>query len=256
MIKKKCAVFTIVRNENIFLPIWYKYYSQFFHEKDIYVIDDSSNDGSTNFIPELQKKIVFNEFAYSHEYLRNTVNSYRKELLENYEYVIFAEADEILLHTKYKLNDYINSLIDNKINHVTANGWEIYHDYKHEKSIDLNRNILEQRKYWFKYPLYDKTLISNMNIEYGLGFHDIINLENNKYEYLDENLYLLHLHRFDYNLHNQRKLKFIKINKHNDDPGLGVQNKLQSKKEIINFYKSVENLIEEIPNNIKQLNSF
>ncbi|MGH3827327.1 MAG: RICIN domain-containing protein, partial [Pseudonocardiaceae bacterium] len=41
------AVLTIVRNENVFLPIWLHYYGQFFPAQDMYVIDHQSTDGST-----------------------------------------------------------------------------------------------------------------------------------------------------------------------------------------------------------------
>jgi hypothetical protein len=44
--KKKCAVFTIVQNENIFLPIWLKYYSKYFDPKDIYILNHDSNEES------------------------------------------------------------------------------------------------------------------------------------------------------------------------------------------------------------------
>ena len=47
--KKKCAVFTIVKNENYFLPIWLKHYKRYFDNSDIYVLDHQSNDGSTDF---------------------------------------------------------------------------------------------------------------------------------------------------------------------------------------------------------------
>ena len=46
--KKKSAVFTIVKNENYFLPIWIKHYKKYFNESDMYVLDHQSNDASTN----------------------------------------------------------------------------------------------------------------------------------------------------------------------------------------------------------------
>ena len=44
--KKKCAVFTMVKNENYFLPIWLKHYKKFFSNEDIFILDHQSNDGS------------------------------------------------------------------------------------------------------------------------------------------------------------------------------------------------------------------
>ena len=37
--KKSRAVVTMAQNENIFLPVWWKYYSRFFAPEDIYVLD-------------------------------------------------------------------------------------------------------------------------------------------------------------------------------------------------------------------------
>ncbi len=100
--------------------------------------------------------------------------------------------------------------------------------------------------------MYDKCLISNQIFNYEGGFHFIQGV--NKYDYLDSNLYMIHLHRFDYSLHMERKLNFIKNNKYIDDPSWGYQNKLKTEEEIDSFYRSVENKVEEIPNNIKELN--
>ena len=44
---KDCAVFTIVKNEKLFLPIWIKHYKKFFDNYDIYILDHESNDDST-----------------------------------------------------------------------------------------------------------------------------------------------------------------------------------------------------------------
>jgi hypothetical protein len=69
---KDCAVFTIVKNEKLFLPIWIKHYKKFFDDSDIYILDHESNDDSTknldvNVIP------VYNEFTFDQNWLINTV---------------------------------------------------------------------------------------------------------------------------------------------------------------------------------------
>ena len=70
--KKECAVFTIVKNENYFLPIWLKHFKKFFKSEDIYVLDHQSTDGSTedldvNVIP------IFNDLTFDHQWLINQV---------------------------------------------------------------------------------------------------------------------------------------------------------------------------------------
>jgi len=214
--KKNVCVFTIVRNEKIFLPIWFKYYSQFFNIDDIYIIDDTSTDNSVDFYKTEQIITTYNEFAYDHNYLRDTVNLNRIKLLGRYNYVIFTEVDEILIHLNLKLNEYIDVLNENNIPYSTTLGYEIYHKMDIEPNYDPNLKILDQRNFWFKHELYDKCLISNQIFNYEGGFHFIQGI--NKYDYLDSNLYMIHLHRFDYFLHMERKMNFIKNNKYIDDP--------------------------------------
>ncbi len=42
------AVFTQVKNEKVFLPIWINHYSQYFNTEDLYVLDHQSKDGSAD----------------------------------------------------------------------------------------------------------------------------------------------------------------------------------------------------------------
>ena len=45
--RQRSALQTMVRDEALFLPIFLRYYSQFFAPEDIYVLDHGSTDGST-----------------------------------------------------------------------------------------------------------------------------------------------------------------------------------------------------------------
>ena len=45
--RQRSALLTIVRDEPVFLPIWLRYYSRYFAEDDIHVLDHGSIDGST-----------------------------------------------------------------------------------------------------------------------------------------------------------------------------------------------------------------
>jgi hypothetical protein len=93
--KKKCAVFTMVKNENYFLPIWLKHYKRYFDNSDIYILDHQSNDGSTEEL-DVNVELVINELAFDHQWLVNTVQNFQVKLLEQYESVLFAEADELV----------------------------------------------------------------------------------------------------------------------------------------------------------------
>jgi len=62
MIKK--AAFTMVKNEKWFLPLWLNYYSKFFNEKDLYVLNHFSTDGSVEKCKEIYKDVKFIDLTY------------------------------------------------------------------------------------------------------------------------------------------------------------------------------------------------
>jgi hypothetical protein len=56
------AVFTICRSEGVYLPIWLKYYRQFFSDNDIYILDNDSNDGSTQNLTVNVQRVHSNKY--------------------------------------------------------------------------------------------------------------------------------------------------------------------------------------------------
>jgi hypothetical protein len=246
--KKKSAVFTIVKNEYYFLPIWLKYYKQYFNDSDIYVLDHQTNDGSTNNLSVNVVPIV-NELAFDHQWLVDTVQNFQKELLEKYECVIFAESDELLYSPDFKLNDLIdNFLNDNNLTHLSSIGHEIIQDLNNEKSLSINDEILENRNYWFRDDMYDKTLISKIPLKWEWGFHQITNgRRNNSF-----NVHLCHLHRCDFELmlkrHEERAKKW---NLKNDINGAGHQHRIGDREGVLKYFKDVRSSVVEIPQNHK-----
>ena len=105
--RKKCAVFTIVKNENYFLPIWLKHFTKYFDSSDIYILDHQSDDGSTHNLNVNVVKII-NEYTFDHQWLVDQVQDMQTKLLNNYECVLFCEVDEII----YTINKDLNLLIN------------------------------------------------------------------------------------------------------------------------------------------------
>lgn len=243
--KKECAIFTIVKNEKLFIPIWYSYYSKFFDKDDIYILDNNTDDGSLDVINSNIIKIK-SEFDLDYRLLTNEVTKFQSILLKKYKYVIYTDVDEIIFNTiEPDLKKYISFLSKNNISYVTCIAYEIYHDIDN-KECNYNKNIkiLDQRNLWFRHHIYDKTLISSVPCSWVVGFHHTTNLIPNP----DPNLILLHLHRFDYNSHKDRKISFQKLKFKNN--GDGFQNKLKSEKEIHDFFHQEKNKCELIPKNI------
>jgi hypothetical protein len=202
--KKKSAIFTIVRDEPVFLPIWHAYYKQFFNLDDIYILHHETDDPNNTFDRDISKlaryswiEPVLYKDTFDHEWLRNTVKKKQAELLQDYEVVVFAEVDEIL-HYHYGLDKLINNIKDNV---VTCRGFEVVHHFNEEPEIDLSKPLLQQRNYGYYAKLYNKTLISKIPLDWIWGFH---NCPQEQTPNMD--LHLIHLHKLDFNTAWKRNL--------------------------------------------------
>ena len=86
--KRNRAAFTIVQNEPLFLPKWLDYYARHFPAGDLFVLNHATTDGSTaiaqkawpgvNFLP------VHRTESFNHSWLRETVESFQRFLLQSY----------------------------------------------------------------------------------------------------------------------------------------------------------------------------
>jgi hypothetical protein len=245
--KKKSAVFTIVKNENYFLPIWIKHYKKYFNESDMYVLDHQSNDGSTNNL-NVNVVPVINELAFDHQWLVDTVQNYQKKLLEEYECVVFAESDELLYSIDKPLNEIIEDLINDPTqDFITCHGYEVI-EMKDEKSLSLNDEIFKNRSYWFKHSNYNKTLISKIPLNWVWGFH-YTTIGERKFTH---GLHMVHLHRVDFEMmlkrHEERAKKW---NLKNDGPGVGFQHRIGDREGVMEYFKNIPSTPTLIPNEHK-----
>lgn len=242
--KKKSAVFTIVKNENYFLPIWIKHYKKYFDESDIYVLDHQSNDGSTENLTVNVVQVI-NELAFDHQWLVDTVQNFQKELLDKYECVVFAESDELLYSIEKPLNYVIEELINNpNQDYITCKGYEVI-EMKGERSLTPKDEIFENRNYWFNYSVnYDKTLISKIPLKWIWGFHSAIG----KTKLFTNEVYMAHLHRVDFEMmlkrHEERAKKWILKD---DGAGIGFQHRIGDREGVMEYFKNIPSLPVLIP---------
>lgn len=191
---RRRAIFTVVRDESVFLPIWLRYYSRHFASRDIFVFDHGSTDGS---VAAARARRRFNHTRVDHPvyndfpWYTGFVQDRQRELLSTYDVVVFAEADEILWHPS-GLGRY---LAEFKGEAVRAVGWNVWHDRTTERDVDLRRRIMAQRRYWVRNPEYDKPLITRVPLTYEFGFHKCEEPAD-----ADDDLLLLHLHTMDYRI--------------------------------------------------------
>jgi len=198
------AVFTIVRNEKVFLPIWLKYYSKYFNKEDIYILDNDTTDGSTDGLNTVK---VSSEVFLNSRWLRRQVTKMQRKLLKKYDIVLFAECDEIIV--PLRTGRFEDHLVDGKPV-VKCTGFEIIHRIREEPEIDWSKPLLEQRKYGSYFPKFNKPLLSRIPLTWSMGFHYLRNYENDEKVGTDPMLMLVHLRRIDYNTCKKKFMERIK----------------------------------------------
>jgi hypothetical protein len=240
--KKDVAIFTIVKNESYFLPIWIKHYSKFFKKEDIYILDHQSNDGSTNNL-DVNVVPVINELAFDHQWLVDTVENFQKKLLEEYTCVIFVESDELLYSINIPFTELIGKFISSNETHITCTAHEIIEVIGKEKQLLPDDSIIDNRNYWFRYPIYDKTLISKIPLIWTWGFHDVRNVPKNT----NPDLFMCHLHRCDFEMMLKRHEERAKKWNLKNDGVSGFQHKIGDRDGVLKYFKDIPSIPTEIP---------
>lgn len=186
---------TMAKNDNVFLPIWLKYYSRFFKKNDTYVLDHESNDGSTDNIDHLCNKEIVHYPFLSDGWKRDTVMIRQQELLRKYEYVIFTDPDEFIAPDPEKFRDLEDFMMKADKDIYRCKGYFVFHS-KDEPNIDSGRPLLRQRKSWVYSSFSSKPLISRIPLHWTAGFHLVSGLDIP----ITEDLVLLHLGRIDHDI--------------------------------------------------------
>lgn len=179
----------MVRNEGLFLPFWMRYYGRFFHPDDIWVYDNDSIDGSTDLLPANVRKLP-SQHAFDVNFMRLAADRIQRELLQLYECVLFADADEYFYPLGLGLGAYIEQFRLSENQYVQACGWDVLHQ-KNEPAIDWGaEKLLPQRSMWYPHRNYYKPSLTK------------IPMPQIRDQYMspmvDQNFYLVHAHRIDY----------------------------------------------------------
>lgn len=195
----KRAVFTIVNNENIFLPIWLEHYRKYFNPEDIFILDHDTTDGSTSGLDVNVQKISYPQ-TFHHDWLRGQVQEELKRLLGTYERVLFAEADEIVWHHGQPLDEFMDTFEGDM---ARCAGWGLIHDIDSEPDLEPGEKILN-RKYSSVQSVYGKTLITKVPLAWVKGFHELAGnhwpekgMNNGSNPVMTPDLHLLHLRHMD-----------------------------------------------------------
>jgi hypothetical protein len=191
------ALITMVHNEPLFLPIWLEYYSRFFTPDDIYVLDNETTDGSCD--RDGFHRIPAAHANVDHTWMVRSIEELQHDLLDRYDVVVVTDVDEIIapVPTLGTLGDYLDRFDEEWVNCL---GYELLHLRDREPPLRLDRPILSQRHCWYVNGGYDKAAVATAPMTWRPGFHGRADYQFN----FDPDLRLIHLHRMDYELCQER----------------------------------------------------
>jgi hypothetical protein len=200
---KECAIYTLAHDEKYWLPLWYKYYSQYFSDEDIYIYNHKRAGVEG---PDGTEGLTCNVIEVNDDSLMSTgfiLDFYIKthsELLERYKYVMSSDADEILVADPKVfdrgLNSYVEVLNIRNADIVRVTCFDVLHDRFNEPDIIWDEPILgHQRKRWINTETYNKVLISSVLPNWSSGRHYEI---DNQDRVPDGYMFLIHFRRADY----------------------------------------------------------
>lgn len=228
----KIAAFTMVHNEDVFLPIWINHYGKHVGYENLYVIDDGSVDNSTDNLGPINV-IKKNKSPLDEDVRAILISSFFEILLNNYDVVVFSDVDELIVVDPRVNNSFFEYIKKYSNLPITAIGFDIIHRLFYESDIVLENKLFSQRNFARFSPLYCKTLISSRPIRWSPGFH-----YSNIQRRFDENIYLFHLRAFDKNIAINRKniLNKILFSKNSLSKGHSIQFRISTDKYIKKYF--------------------
>ena len=202
---KRIAV-TFEHDHSDLSKIWKDYYSKYLDTKIVKIGDMLRHDWSAT---------------------TNLLNSLQPELFKDYDLILFADVDEIIVPNldKYKnLGDYLDRVTQDVIRCVGYNVIQM----EGEPPIDLTKPILDQRDYWSRDQMYDKYVIITEPQQY-ISNHDIVNTKQP-----NPDLVMLHLRDIDIDMAKSRNTK---IGAAFDDNNVAVRRSIAT--EIPKMYRGI-----------------
>ena len=174
------AVFTLVNNQPEFQEIWIKYYSQFPFKLVIleHVFNEEEDGWKDTFaVGEaiLEHRKIFKAEIFDHPWMCSLTEGVQRELLENHETVFYTDIDELIVPVNGTLEQYVR---ENKESIIRCQGYHIV-----------------ERKYIVHDSLFDKPALTRTPVNWKAGWHSC--KQGGK---KDSSLWLVHLHRMDYEI--------------------------------------------------------
>lgn len=247
------AIFTIVQNEPVWLPIWVDHYRKHVDPRDLWVLDHDSTGEGAKTLERLRLEFGLNvvpvhrRASFDAAWLLETVQRFQRFLLQSYRAVLFAEADEIVHPTAdapgRTLVDYAEAVLGRRegrrqADYVQCTGFEVVHQHEIEPELDWSsRPLLAQRSKWAPCRMYSKTLLSRVPLRWQKGFHDLERRRDRR-RAPEPDLLLVHLHKLDFEFcvarHREQSLR--KWAAAALEAGEGRQNRMDDRAELARWF--------------------
>jgi len=256
---EKVAIICPIKDENTYIHKFFEYYKQHLDKKDIYILDFGSSEEYINNVIRPNANIiytktsildapgVFNEIKKNMELLKS----------EGYDFVIPLDVDEILYyHAEGGLKGFLHGLTK-KDDIVTCRGYEVIHIPQLQEDLKVDGQWYHQIKYWYpEQQHYGKTLISRNQLDWVIGFHKYkINNVIEKDWHVNPNLFLIHMHKFDFKTTIERHLKWssMKWSDETIENGYNYHYRMTERSKVVDWYFEpiLKNIIYPIPEEIK-----
>jgi hypothetical protein len=212
---KEVVVFTLVHDQPEFQKIWIEYYSQFnFH---LIMLEHVLNEKEVGIVQEdgYERRKIFREDFFDFKWMSETTCAFQRQLLEEYETVIYTDIDELIVPSPS--NGTLEEYCKNNTRDITqCKGWE-----------------LVDREYLIRTKHASKPLVTKVPTTWCYGWHRC----EEPYE-RDPGLWLIHLHRMDYELAKKdwESRQFLKWNKDTEENGLAWQDHFDTEAEFREWY--------------------
>lgn len=186
------AIITMVYNEAVNLPIWVKHYRRIAPSAKLFVIDHSSSDGSTAYLPGICRIPLPREHMDEIDRV-SLLNSLQQGFLNYYRTVIYTDCDELLIPDPRLARTLEQYLLEENYEYAAPVGINITHIVDVEPPLDFSKPILRQRRFGHFRSVMCKPLIARVPLKWQPGFHSCDRPLN-----IDPNLYLLHIKTIDH----------------------------------------------------------
>lgn len=172
----RIAAITFCRDEGRMLPLWIKYYGGQFGTDNLYVVDDNSEDGSTDDLPCDVLHIPPIRGGKFNSTRLAMVSNLGRSLLQLYDVVLFCDTDEFIVPDPDRwpgLKEYIEAKTDDGINAVGSMGFNVVHQVGVEPPLDLAQPLIGQRQLAKFLPLMCKPAIKWVPENWSMGTHGV-----------------------------------------------------------------------------------